>query len=165
MGILIFFIPFAAPLIVGLRLLGADTIGMSDSLNRFRQFAAVLTLKPLLATPLWFLLGFVAYQQGLFWLPLLPGIGLTLLIVRDEHPVLREQYANHAWGLLGWDLLRWGTSALFTLTLAMSVRDREAGVSSDVRGIGGLLGLVALALPSVFALVAHLKWNKLQGSP
>lgn len=158
MGLLLFFIPLGAPAVVGFKLLAALSADMPEARNRFRLFASLLTLKPFLATPLWCSLLTMTLMNAYFWMGLLPGPALTVALVLGYRAVLREPYAEQAWELLRWDAVRWGSSALFTTLLHLSVADKPAGISND-GGLVGLTGLAALAMPTVFALIAKYQWS------
>ncbi len=136
-------IPFLIPAAVGLYLL----ISWPGSLG---LMAALLTLKPIVATPIW-----VAIIQGFsistdrlqpaHFLSLLPGAGLTLLIVLVFRPLFSGPQAGSALILVAIDCARWLNSFLLILPYG----DNSGGIL--IRCISALLGL---ALPTVFAVVA-----------
>ena len=134
-------LPLALPLVVGIVIL----VGYCETeLNRLIGF---ITLKPVLAYPLWF---YITTTVGTTWydnwfdninqsfgslLPLIPAIILSVLIVY----VFRNMFTHRlAWLFLGLDILR----MLNTLLLASS--DEMDNFSLPF----------GLALPSVIAILA-----------
>lgn len=113
------------------------------------RMASLLTLKPILATPVWLVILSAEPQPSPLRavLSALPGLALTLLIAWMYRPVLSGSTAGAAWSLLGLDCLRWLNSAALAL----------AASGSYSRAAGSLMCLMAqigLALPSLFALAA-----------
>lgn len=126
---------FGLPLLIGLSLLGSHK---SD----FTRWAAYMTLKPLLATPLFILLMAVLSDSmrlsGANCLPLtLPGILLTVWIT---HRFAGDSFLNRPYAtflLLALDVLRWGSSSLLMTP-----------------GNHPSLEVLSYAMPAVFALTA-----------
>jgi hypothetical protein len=109
--------------------------------------AGLLTLKPLVATPLWVWLYVFSEQHGLLYgavgplLTLLPGIGLTLIILGIKRQDLA--YAGRLLIIfLVCDALRWINSFLFVLNGEPLVLDYSP---ADIRG---------LILPNLYAVMS-----------
>jgi hypothetical protein len=138
MNLLLCASPFILPCLLGIRILG-------QSSDDFSRLASWLTLKPLIATPIWFFLVDATFSGDwsrpgpAYVLTALPGIGITLIIVL----IFRSVVQSHPSGirmLLALDTLRWGSSFLMGL-LPGSIKL--------------LLAFIALAMPTVFALFAQ----------
>ena len=135
-GVLVCAMPFILPLIIGLAL-----VHRAPGVSRL---AGWLTLKPVLATPLWFLLGAATFRGDwsrpslAYAVTALPGVGLTLVLVWVFRSVVRWRANGPLWLLLVLDTLRWGSSFLFGLVEAAKLS----------------LLMVSLAMPTVFALCA-----------
>jgi len=146
--------PFVLPLLVLPLIIGGYLLSRSSP-SPLTHFMALLTLKPLLATPLWLILAQLSVMP--FWthpipdvlLQALPGISLTLLIVWVCRARLKGQPVGIITTLLVLDTLRWG-STVFSYT-----PDRPFG--------GESLFLLSLAMPSIFAVVAWLMSRSLSG--
>jgi hypothetical protein len=144
--------PFILPLLVLPLLIGGYLLSRSSA-SPVTTFMALLTLKPVLATPLW--LGLVQLSATPSWtdpipdalLYALPGIGLTLLIMLSCRASLKGQSAGLIVILLLLDTLRWGSTVL---TQGM---DRPPGAE--------FLFMLSLMMPSVFAIVAWLLHRRL----
>jgi len=127
-------------------------LGLYLWLNRphaLGRMAALLTLKPILATPLWLAILSAEPQPSPLraGLSALPGLTLTLLIVWACRSVFSGSTAGPAWSLLGLDGLRWLNSAALALTVS--------GRYSQATGsLACLMAQIGLALPSLFALAA-----------
>jgi len=130
--------PFILPCFLGIRILGQAS-------DDFSRLAGWLTLKPLIATPLWFFLVDATFSGDwsrpgpAYVLTALPGIGLTLILVL----IFRSVFQSHSSAtrmLLALDTVRWGSSFLMGL-LPGSIKL--------------LLAFIALAMPTVFALFAQ----------
>jgi hypothetical protein len=140
---LLWTIPFWIPAIIGVYLL----INQSD--EKLSRMAALLTLKPILMTPLWFmslrnLSSPVTKLEPAHFFSILPGAGLTLIFLIAFRSLFSGTTAGQAQGLIALDVLRWVNSFLLI---------------SPVASVGGgalacLLSLTGLALPSVFAFIA-----------
>lgn len=116
----------------------------------FARYAGLLTLKPLVATPLWGLaVSANPRNPGEHWLlSLLPGIGLTLLILLVAgKPLTHPSTRRPALVLLALDAARWLSS--FALVVLPNLVD--AAVSES-----GLFAMICIppVLPLVFAVVA-----------
>ncbi|MCP4595270.1 hypothetical protein [Neptuniibacter sp.] len=126
--------------IIGFRIL-------SESRNRFATMAGLFTLKPIIATPLWAIIAEFNFGRpihvGVFELehlfPMIPGVGLTILIVIAFWPLFLRY--KSAFVLLGLDIVRWGNSYLLQR-------------SADQLFLVTII--VGLAMPAVFAVVAHM---------
>ena len=138
------------PLLVGIYLLIRST---SSPLN---FFLGLMTLKPLIATPLWlYILGsFIfrpSYQTTILDVvrQALPGISLTLLILLICRTKLKGQSIFLIMALLILDTLRWGSSVL--IFTPFFLRDG----ASETNGTSWLsLVSLSLSMPSIFAIVA-----------
>lgn len=125
------------PIILGIRLF------LRTDDPYFSRFAGLLTLKPLLATPIWMMIGSATATapRAPIVLTLLPGIGLTVLLLIAYKDVLRDETTRQsAIVLLVLDCVRWINSFIMLLSASTPA--------------SGLLIFVAIALPGVFALVA-----------
>jgi len=143
-------VPFLAPARAGFQLLAE---GSDDDLTRM---AGLLTLKPLLTTPLWIAIAAILgdpYQYRssvLIFMPavvaILPGACLTLVAAIRFRSTLSGPWAGKARLLLALDCVRWFNSLLFGTA--------SAGIEPLQ-----LLYLVTiplgLAMPSIFASVAQ----------
>jgi hypothetical protein len=115
------------------------------------QFAGLLTLKPLLATPIWASLIKSPQESttGSVLSTLIPGVGLTLLLLVFFSPLLLDSATRSAaWRLLALDCLRWLSSFGVVIQAAYY---RSFPASSNVVCITMLL---AIAMPAVFAFAA-----------
>jgi len=144
-------LPFLlVPLAIGAYLLSRS------STSPLTYFMALLTLKPLLATPLWLLL--VQLSVDPTWtdpipkvgLYSLPGIGLTLLIVWACRARLKGQPAGIIAILLVLDTFRWGSTVI-----------TQAGYRPPPP-TGEILFILSLTMPSIFAIVAWLLSRNLE---
>lgn len=135
------------PFIMGVRM------SMSYSNTWFPQFAGLMTLKPLLATPIWLLIcSATSVISGVgILLTLIPGIGLTLWIGWAYRSLLKDENTRQAaiW-LYVLDAVRWINS--FLILIASGTYVRIAPLSS---GVSGNFAFVGIVLPSIFALVAN----------
>jgi hypothetical protein len=135
-GVLLCAMPFILPLTIGLAL-----VRRAPGVSRL---AGWLTLKPLLATPLWLLLGAATFSGNwsrpslAYALTALPGVGLTLVLVWVFRSEVRWRGIGPLWLLLVLDTLRWGSSFLLGLVGAAKIN----------------LLLISLAMPTVFAISA-----------
>lgn len=132
--------PFILPCFLGIRILGLAS-------DDFSRLAGWLTLKPLIATPIWFFLvdatfsGDWSRPDPTYALTALPGIGLTFILALVFRSVF-QSHASAVMGLLALDTVRWGSSFLMGL-----------GLLPDPLKL--LLAFIALAMPTVFALFAQ----------
>jgi hypothetical protein len=137
-GALLFVLPFILPLIIGLALVWRTTTsGLS-------HLCGWLTLKPLVATPLWLVLVAATFTGNwsrpslAYGLTAIPGIGLTIMLVWIFRAEIDWRPSSPIWLLLVLDTLRWGSSFLLGLHTAEVIS----------------LILISLAMPTVFALCA-----------
>ena len=141
------FLPCLLPLLFLPLLVGGYLFGRSAA-SPLTYFIALMTLKPLLATPLWLVMIQLSVTPS--WthpipdvvLHALPGISLTLLIVWTCRARLKGQSAGIITTLLILDTIRWGSSVL------SQTRNRPYGSE--------LLFVLSVSMPSVFAIVAWL---------
>lgn len=131
------------------------------------RFIGFFTLKPVIATPIYIaliIIGSLLTQssQTYFgaYLAIVPGLVLTVLIVRRYKLFFTGEYRKVAITLLVMDLLRWG-SAILLITFLYEVfcvgRNCAEQIASWV-GIGVLF--VALLMPSLYTGVAYLLYQK-----
>ena len=140
-------LPYLLPLLFLPLLAGGYLFGRSAA-SPLTYFMALMTLKPLLATPLWLVMIQLSVTPS--WahpipdvvLYALPGISLTLLITWTCRARLKGQSTSIITTLLILDTIRWGSSVL-SQTL-----NRPYGSE--------LLLLLSVSMPSVFAIVAWL---------
>ena len=133
------------PFFVGIALLPKE--------GALAHFAGWLTLKPVLGTILLMLSAFwIRTGQNERWpllLYLVMVMGLTALIVGAFRSVVFHPRAYTAWTLLVLDVARWGS----TLSMTFIPYGRAArGTIYEPLGSG--IGLLALAMPTIFAIVA-----------
>lgn len=137
------------PLITGINIIARNPR------NRLAQLAGLLTLKPLLATPLWFTtissVGNGKTQPSIDGLvtTLLPGVGLTVLLLVVYHGVLRDNRtrAGAVWLLL-LDCARWLNSFILLLS-------GGSYFSSTLTGLMCVTAPLGIVLPSIYAFVAN----------
>jgi hypothetical protein len=132
---------FITPLWIGLKLVGEAQRGR-DSLY---LMAALFTLKPLLATPLWVALYGSRGVPTLFnaMLGILPAVVFTTALVILFRPVFAGAQRSKAWTLLYLDWARWGSTLLMTL---LALDNSMAGI---------YLLPVSLLMPTVYAIAAY----------
>jgi hypothetical protein len=133
------------PFFVGIALLRKE--------SALAHFAGWLTLKPVLGTGLLVLSAFwIRTGQDERWpllLYLLMVMGLTALIVGAFRSVVFRPRAYTAWTLLVLDVARWGS------TLSMTLIPYGRAARGTIYGpLGSGITLLALAMPTLFAIVA-----------
>ena len=114
------------------------------------QLAGVLTIKPVIATPLWALVVSTVLAdsdsgifQPAYWLSLLPGLGLTgLILLAFKSLLAKPNYRRSFVILLLLDSARWFNTFLYYLPWTGT---------TPLNGYGIFIGL---AMPSVYAIVA-----------
>ena len=136
-------IPFWLPAVVGLYL-------VITRRNEFTLMAGLLTLKPILTTPIWFaVLGTLPRPvHGLepaHFLSILPGFSLTVLIVIAFRHLFTGPHAGGARTLLVLDCARWLNSFLISV---------QYNLTMNTESLACIFALIGLALPTVFAVVA-----------
>jgi hypothetical protein len=150
-------IPFWIPAAVGLYL-------VITRRNELSLMAGLLTLKPILTTPIWVaILGTLPRPvYGLVpthLLSILPGFSLTVIIALMFRHLLSGSQAGSARVLLGLDCARWLNSFLMSLPYG--------GGSVESGSLACIFAVIGLALPTVFALVAAMlsltRTGELQG--
>ena len=133
------------PFFVGIALLRKE--------GALAHFAGWLTLKPVLGTILLVLSAFwIRTGRDERWpllLYLAMVIGLTALIVRVFRSVVFHPRAYTAWTLLVLDVARWGSALSMTL-----IPYGRAARGTIYEPLGPGIGLLALAMPTIFAIVA-----------
>lgn len=140
-----------APLLLGILILA------KKHKNALLWYAGLLTLKPVVATPIWYAVSYNRSSSS--WLTLaLPGVGLTVILTL----LCRTAFFNIATSgmarkLLMLDTLRWGSSWLWAMLL------RESSSDTSVTFLFCSLGLLALAMPTIFAAVATIVVGKYEG--
>jgi hypothetical protein len=136
-------IPFWIPAAVGLYL-------VITRRNELGLMAGLLTLKPILTTPIWFaILGTLPRPtyglEPAHFLSILPGFSLTVLIAVLFRRLLFGSYAGSARVLLALDCARWLNSFLISV---------QYNLTMDTQSLACIFALIGLALPTVFAVVA-----------
>lgn len=144
---------FIVPLMLGI-------IILLHAQDRFAQFAGWMTLKPLLATPLWFFvtswLATNASPRLAVYVNWLPGAALTvLLVVAYRQVVLGDSAHPAALRLLGLDFARWISTAVMYATFNMAT----VTSSNDFSSLGACLMPLAIFMPAIFAVVAFYSIN------
>jgi len=141
--LLLYTLPFWIPAIVGLYLCAANR-------NAISFMAGLLTLKPIVTTPIWFAILAKDLRPEVVKLAVsvLPGAGLTVLAILVFWPLFSGPQAGVARTLLALDCLRWLNSAAI-VALA------SAGDFSQATGsLVCMLAQIGLALPTVYAALA-----------
>jgi hypothetical protein len=136
-------IPFLIPAAFGLYL-------VANKPNDLSVMAGLLTLKPIVTTPIWFAIIGTLHSpvdklEPAHFLSIVPGAGLTVITVLAFRPLFSGPRAGTARMLLGLDCARWLNSFLLNLPYG------------GITGGGSLVclfALIGLALPTVFAVVA-----------
>jgi hypothetical protein len=127
--------------------------GLYLTLSRPRDLslmAGLLTLKPIVTTPMWFGLVILSYfpPAGSRPLPnlitILPGAGLTLIALIVFRKVFSGPFAGAARTLLVLDCARWLNSYLML----------RLGTTEGAQSFQCVLALLGLTLPVAFAVVA-----------
>ena len=139
------FLPCVFPFLLPPLIVGGYLLSRLSSWP-LQRFVALLTLKPLFATPLWLALLELSVQPS--WahpipdtlLHALPGISLTIFIVWVCRASLKAQSAGLIATLLVLDTIRWGSTVL------SQAANRPYGTEG--------LGILSVTMPSVFAIVA-----------
>lgn len=123
-----------------------------NSEDSFAKFAGLLTLKPLVTTPVFFLSGAVIKSLNLdplgsleHFVAALPAVSLTLLIAYSCRSVFSAPKSSCAMFLIVLDSVRWGNSYLTPLLI---------GDSPDNGALICWIAFVGLTMPTIFALVA-----------
>lgn len=168
-GFLVATLPFWIPVLIGLSLV------VRDSTDGLARMAGLLTLKPILTTPIWYVIwasldSFFSQIPALASTPLgagltlltalvlrrlipalasiLPGASLTLLTAQVFRSRLSGPRARDARLLLVLDCVRWLNSFLLVLTVSS-----DSELASCICSYAALIGL---GLPTVYAVVAYL---------
>ena len=151
-GLLFFSIPFWVPAAIGLYLVAR----IRDKLS---LMAGLLTLKPIVTTPLW--AAIIYYFSSNYLLPstevlggalvalcsILPGASLTLLNLVIFRRLLFGSRSTSAWMLILLDCMRWINSGLLTFAGSISYY-------SATGPFGCIFALVGLLFPTAYAIIA-----------
>ena len=151
-GLFFFSIPFWIPALIGLYL-------VAQIRNKLSLMAGLLTLKPIVTTPLWAAIFY--YFSSHYILPstqgvggalvalcsILPGASLTLLILVIFRHLLFGSRSTSAWVLILLDCMRWLNSGLLTAAGSISYYDVTGPFAC-------IFGLVGLLFPTAYAIVA-----------
>ena len=133
------------PFFVGIALLRKE--------GALAHFAGWLTLKPVLGTGLLVLSAlWIRTSRDERWpllLYLVMVMGLTALVVGVFRSIVFHPRAYAAWTLLVLDVARWGS----TLSMTLFPYGRAAR-GTIYQPLGSGIGLLALAMPTIFAVVA-----------
>jgi hypothetical protein len=136
-------IPFWIPAVIGLYL-------VANRRNELSLMAGLLTLKPILTTPLWLLIisslqGAAGVHLFLPVLSILPGAGLTALAFVIFRSLFYGPRSTSAMLLIVLDCMRWINSGLLTAT----------GSSYNVFSSSAcFFAFVGLIFPTAYAVVA-----------
>ena len=142
---IVFLVPILFPILTLPLIIGIYLLTRANAFT-FVRMLGVLTLKPIVATPLWLMiisaLGEAerAIVPNDFFLLSAPGFVLTIVILIIYRSALRPAFAARLTAILVLDALRWASSSF-------------AFVSRGAYG-GAALGLLCFAMPTIFALVA-----------
>jgi hypothetical protein len=143
LNLFLYSIPFWIPAAIGLYL-------VANAPDQFRRMAGLLTLKPIVATPIWFAIIYTLLPYSIHelepahFLTILPGASLTIVIVFMYRHVFTGPKAGSAKVLLALDCIRWLNSFLLILPYG-------GGTNGP---LNCLFAFVGLTMPSVFAVVA-----------
>ena len=136
-------IPLWIPAAIGIYLY----INRPDDLG---QMATYLTLKPIVTTPIWVAIIYTLLPASIHelepahFLTILPGAGVTIVIMFMYRHVFTGPKAGSAKVLLALDCIRWLNSFLLILPYG-------GGTNGP---LNCLFAFVGLAMPSAFAVVA-----------
>jgi len=136
-------IPFWAPVAIGLYL-------VVNKPNELSLMAGLLTLKPIVTTPIWFAIISTLprpvdkLEPAHLW-SILPGASLTLLLAFTFRRLLSGPGAGGARVLLALDCVRWLNSFLLFLPYGGNAADGS---------LACLFAVIGLILPTAFAMVA-----------
>lgn len=135
--------PFWAPAVIGLYLV----VSKPDELSRM---AGLLTLKPIVTTPIWFAVMStlptpIDSLEPAHFLSILPGASLTVIIALAFRPLFSGPGAGSARALLVLDCARWLNSFLMSLPY---------GGTLDSGSPACVFALIGITLPTIFAVVA-----------
>lgn len=136
-------IPFWIPAAIGLYL-------VANRRNEFSLMAGLLTLKPILTTPLWLMIisalqGSAVIHALIPLFSILPGASLTFIAVAIFRRLFFGPMLTSAMLLIVLDCLRWINSGLLT------------AVGSSYNAIASMaciFGLIGLIFPTAYAVVA-----------
>ena len=143
LNLFLYSIPFWIPAAMGYYLYGYPP-------GQLSRMAGLLTLKPIVTTPIWatIIYFFLPYSidrlEPAHWLTILPGAGVTIMIVFMYRHLFSGPTASSATVLLVLDCIRWLNSFLLILPYG-------GGTNGP---LSCLFAFVGLAMPSVFAVVA-----------
>lgn len=136
----------------------------------FHKFVGMLTIKPAIATPVYvalLLIGTLLTQASRYpyggYIAMLPGLLLTLLIIRRFKEFFSGRWRSFALLLQGLDVLRMGTALAFIYFLGdvLCVGRGCAGQTAEWPGVVVLT--IALVFPTLYALAAFLIYRKTRG--
>ena len=143
LNLFLYSIPFWVPAAIGLYLVVKKP-------NDLSLMAGLLSLKPIVTTPIWFAIISTLHSpidklEPAHFLSILPGASLTLIIAFAFRHLFSGPRAGSARALLVLDCARWLNSFLISLPYVGSV---ESG------SLACLFALIGLTLPTIFAVVA-----------
>ena len=145
LNLFLYSIPFWVPAAIGLYLVLKRPSDLS-------LMAGLLTLKPIVTTPIWFAIistlhGPIGKLEPAYFLSILPGASLTLIIAFAFRHLFSGRGAGSARVLLVLDCARWLNSSLLIFLFG----GMESGWLASLACVVPLIGLL---LPTVFAVVA-----------
>ena len=143
LSLFVYSIPFWVPAAIGLYLV----VTRPDELS---LMAGLLTLKPIVTTPIWFTIISALHSpidklEPAHFLSILPGAGLTVIIAFAFRHLFSGPRAGSARALLVLDCARWLNSFLISLPY---------GGAMGSGSLACLFALIGIALPTIFAVVA-----------
>ncbi|HLO29548.1 MAG TPA: hypothetical protein VK249_10460 [Anaerolineales bacterium] len=143
-------VPFWIPAAIGLYLLTSRQTALG-------RMAGFLTLKPIIATPIWAMIISFLHHSGTeaqhiaLW-SILPGAGLTVLVIVIFRRLFLGSRLILAMLLIMLDCARWINSGLLTLTVSLPYN----AANNTWAGIFAFIGLIFPTAYSVVALTTAL---------
>lgn len=140
-------IPLWIPGVIGLYLL-------ANRRNELGLMAGLLTLKPILTTPLWVLIISFLQRDGVAAAPIalysiLPGASLTVMTLVIFRPLFFGSRSTLARMLILLDCMRWVNSYLLTRIASLPY-----GYSEAMGSMACVFALLGLIFPTAYAVVA-----------
>ena len=144
LNLFLYSIPFWVPAAIGLYL-------VVNKPSELSLMAGLLTLKPIVTTPIWFAVISTLHSpvdelEPAHFLSILPGASLTFIIGFAFRRLFSGPRAGSARALVVLDCARWLNSFLISLPYG--------GYSVESGSLLCIFALIGLALPTVFAVVA-----------
>jgi len=146
---------FAIPVILGIVLLIKFFLNRHNG-HQIYLLASIFTLKPMVATPIWFWIFWMTASPNIFTralylsISILPGAGLTALIVLTFRSLFLDPTTKVPRWLLIFDCIRWLNSFLLLASLVMGTATADNGFLLCVLPTG----YAGLFIPSIYAIFA-----------